>query len=73
MFQRQNLLYAALNTIFTTQDQQSTKSIKNEMKECSASRYEIHTAALNTDCEDVMSCKPYLSFYNFQSTSVIVP
>ena len=70
MFQRQNVLYAALNTIFTTQEQQSTKSIKNEMKECS---YEIQTAALNTDSEDVMSFKPYLSFYNFQPTSVIVP
>ena len=57
--QKQNLLYAALNTIFTTQD---AKRIKNVVKECSASRYEIQTGTLNTDCKDVMLFKPYLNF-----------
>ena len=66
--QRQNLLYAALNTIFTTQDQQTTKRIKNEMKESSASRYEIQTATLNTDCEDVICYLNLSQFFKFPIT-----
>ena len=76
-----NILLSCLKTKSTARCPQHTFITKNEQitknnkkcDECSASRYEIQIATLNTDCEHVMLLKRYLNFKNIQLRSVNVP